>query len=127
MKEFKNKTYLLHARNIVLEGVKRLQIKKDEQIKICRGYVLTSARETLIEKGYDVIDAKITGITQKLVEEEFLKSLVKLGIGCYEKVKVMRSYKGFLTYVLQNLDEREKYVKTGWRRWERIKEEEKNA
>jgi len=94
---------------------------------MCRGYVFTTAREALIEKGYNLVDVKITGVTQRMVEEEFLKSLVELGIGDYEEVKSMRSFKGFLTYVFQKLGEREKYVKTGWRRWGRIKEEENNG
>lgn len=107
--------------------MKQLQIKNEEQIRICRGYVFTTVRETLIEKGYNVVDVKITGITQRMAEEEFLKSLVRLGIGDYDEVKSMRSFKGFLTYVFQKLDEREKYVKTGWKRWRRIKEEENNG
>ena len=77
---FKTKSYLVQALKVVAEGMERLRVSQDEPIHICTGYILSKAREALIEEGYTVEGVKIVGPTQELAEREFLKSLVRLGI-----------------------------------------------
>jgi len=99
-----------------------LHITHDEPIHICSGYILSKAREALIEEGYTVENVKIVGATQELAEREYLKSLVRLGVGDMSTVASMRSFNSFLAWVHQNIEARERYVKTGWSSWSRLRE-----
>ena len=121
-KEFKYKAYLRATTMIILNGIDELGIKRSEPLHICKGYVFTSAKETLREMGYKVVESKITGKTQELAEEEFLKSLERLGLGSIDRLREIRSFKGFLSWVKEDLPYREKYVKTGWKSWVKHRE-----
>ncbi len=120
--EFKYKTYLRYATQISLEGLDELEVLKSEPIHICTGYIFKSAKEILEELGYTVKEVKIIGETQKLAEEEFFKSLEKRGIGITEKLRDIRSFPKFLQWVHEDLETREKYVKTGWKKWKELRE-----
>ena len=119
---FKTKEYLVQALRVVTEGVEKLQISHDEPIHICTGYILSRAREALTEEGYIVESDKIMGLTQELAEREYLKSLVRLGVGDMSIVASIRSFNSFLAWVHQDLEARERYVKTGWSSWPRLRE-----
>ena len=119
---FKTKAYLVQALKVVAEGMERLHVSQDEPIHICTGYIFSRAREALIEEGYTVEAVKIVGTTQELAEREFLKSLVRLGIGDMTIVASMRSFNSFLAWVHEDLVERERFVKTGWTSWPRLRE-----
>jgi hypothetical protein len=120
--KFRYKTYLGYAKDIILQGVEELEIDKKGEIHICPGFILLEARENLHRLGYNVEERNITGTTQKLAEEAFINHLVRLGVGDYEEVKAMRSFNAFLSWVKEDIKEREKYVKTGWKSWKDIKE-----
>ncbi len=119
---FKTKAYLVQALKVVAEGMEGLRVSQGEPIHICTGYILSKAREALIEEGYDVEGVKIVGPTQELAEREFLKSLVRLGIGDMTTVASMRSFNSFLAWVHEDLKERERFVKTGWTSWPRLRD-----
>lgn len=119
---FKSKEYLVQSLKVVAEGMERLRVSQDEPIHICTGYILSKAREALIEEGYTVEGVKIVGLTQELAEREFLKSLIRLGIGDMTTVASMRSFNSFLAWVHEDLVERERFVKTGWASWPRLRE-----
>ena len=119
---FKTKRYLVEALKVVAEGMERLRVSQDEPIHICTGYILSRAREALVEEGYTVEGVKILGPTQELAEREFLKSLVRLGIGDMTTVASMRSFNSFLAWVHEDLEGRERFVKTGWTSWPRLRE-----
>jgi hypothetical protein len=120
---FKEKEYLDRALEIIRNGVKALKVGKDEPLHICRGYILSRAREVLEASGYNVVHAKIVGLTQELAESEFIGSLVRLGVGDRDEVAGMRSFNAFLNWVHEDLDAREPLVKTGWRAWPRLRGE----
>lgn len=122
--EFKYKTYLRVATQIILEGLDELNVSKEEDIYICRGFILSQTRETLREMGYNVKRAKITGVTQDMAESAFIDHLSELGVGPPSEVREMRSFKKFLSWVLEDLEDRERFVKTGWKRWPELKESE---
>jgi hypothetical protein len=115
--EFKYKAYLRATTMIILEGIDHLRVSKNEPLHICTGYIFTKAKETILELGYTVSELKITGRTQEVAEEEFLKRLARLGLSDLETLRGMRSFNGFLEWVLEDLPNREKYVKTGWKSW----------
>ncbi len=119
---FKTKAYLVQAFKVVVEGMEGLRVSQDEPIHICTGYILSRAREALVEEGYAVEGVKIVGQTQELAEREFLKSLVRLGIGDMTTVASMRSFNSFLAWVHEDLEVRERFVKTGWTSWPRLRE-----
>ncbi|MCJ7573216.1 hypothetical protein MUO93_02995 [Candidatus Bathyarchaeota archaeon] len=118
---FGEKRYLHEAIKIVGEGIERLGIAKDEPMRVCTGYILSGVREALGREGYTVVPSKITGVTQELAEEEFVKSLVRLGVGGEAEVRRMRRFSSLLKWVRQDLEGRERFVKTGWKAWRRIR------
>jgi len=118
---FKYQEYLGAATQVVLEGLETLKAPRDEQIRMCTGYIFTGAKEALRDLGYDVREAKITGATQTLAEGEYVKSLVEMGVGTPRKVASMRSFNGFLSWVKEDLAARERYVKTGWSSWNKYR------
>ncbi|RJS74052.1 hypothetical protein CW710_02355 [Candidatus Bathyarchaeota archaeon] len=77
---FRRKKYLDEAAKIVEDAMRSLGVSREEEVRICTGYVLSKARKRLSEKGYNVKPTKITGETQRLAEQTFLKSLRKLGL-----------------------------------------------
>lgn len=122
--EFKYKTYLRYATQIILDGLDALEVYKNEAIHICTGYIFEHAEDTLRELGYKVTEVKIEGKTQDLAERTFIQSLVKQGIGSFSEVAAMRSFNGFLMWVKADLPNRERYVKSGWKNWPKHRDEE---
>ena len=120
--EFKYKEYLRFATQILLEGIDELGVTPEEPLHICTGYVFSSAKETLMELGYRVKEVKITGATQELAENAFVESLVRLGVGSHREIAGMRSFDGLLEWVHEDLEHRERFVKTGWKSWARHRE-----
>jgi len=120
--EFKYKEYLRYTTQILLEGIDELGVAQGEPLHICSGYVFSSAKETLRELGYRVKDVKITGPTQELAEKTFVESLVRLGVGDHREITGMRSFDGFLEWVHDDLEHRERFVKTGWKSWAKHRE-----
>ena len=120
---FKEKRYLGKAVEIVLDGVEALNVSKDEPIRICPGYILSTARNALKDKGYKITQRKIAGATQELAERAFIRSLVRIGVGDEDEVVEMRSFDSFLDWVHADLESRERLVKTGWSAWPRLKRE----
>ena len=121
--EFKYKIYLRYATQIILDGLDDLDVQKTEPIHICTGYIFEKAEETLRELGYKVTEVKIEGKTQDLAERTFIESLVRQGIGSFSEIASMRSFNGFLAWVKEDLPHRERYVKTGWKNWEKHRDE----
>ena len=118
---FKDKDYLDRALEIVQDGIEALNVGKGEPVHICRGYILSKAREVLEASGYNVVHTKIEGRTQELAESEFISSLVRLDVGGKEEVARMRSFNAFLDWVHEDLEVRESFVKTGWKAWPRLR------
>ena len=92
-------------------------------IHICTGYVFTHAKDTLLELGYKVTEVKIVGATQDLAENRFIESLVEKGLGSKPELFSKRSFNGWLGWVKEDLDNRERYVKTGWTNWPKHRDE----
>ena len=118
---FKDKLYLNRAAEVVLGGVDALKVSREEPIHICTGYILSKAREALRERGFKVVTARIRGETQALAEGEFIRSLSWMGVGDEATIAGMRSFNALLRWVLEDLEGRERYVKTGWRAWPRLR------
>lgn len=115
--EFKRKKYLDEAYRIVLDGLKKLNVSKNEKVKICSGYVLSRARIRLIKDGYRVEISKIVGETQILAEETYLKTLEKYGVDSskFTLTSGALRFRKLIEWVLEDPVIRVRYVKSGWK------------
>ena len=100
----------------------KLQVRKDERIQICRGYIFDEAVNDLKEMyGDDQIERiTVTGEPQRLTEIAYLDEIRNLG---YEPVKERdekkaKSFFHMMNWLKEN-PEKLIYAKTGWPRLQR--------
>ena len=117
--QFQSKEYLNQASKVVFQLLGKLQIEKDEQIKICKGYIFDEAVGRLRETygGSQVDRIKVTGEPQRLTEIAYLDEIRNLG---YEPVKERdekkaKSFFHMMNWLKKN-PEKLIYAKTGWPR-----------
>ena len=118
---FKEKAYLKHVLRVVREGAEALAITKEEPVHVCTGYILSEVRKALTNEGYHVVPSRIVGETQEYAEEEYIKHLSRLGVGTPDQAKRLRGFDTMLAWVLRDVDKRERFVKTGWKSWPRLR------
>jgi len=114
---FKEKLYLEHAWAIASEGLKALAVDQAEPIRVCTGYVLSKVRSELVTEGYSVTPTRITGETQDLAEQTYVRSLRRLGIIDLSAKGGGGRFRPLLEWVHKDLEGRELFVKTGWKSW----------
>jgi hypothetical protein len=114
---FENKKYLDDAVKIAEEIVKVMQADKETRFKVCSGYILSSVRRYLRDRGFYVEEVEITGELQERVERSFVEWCVEVGVP-REKVRIKRNFWIFLEWVGERPKLREKLVKTGWKSWQ---------
>ena len=119
---FQSKEYLKQASKVVFQLLNKLQIKKDEQIQICRGYIFDEAVDRLREMYGDrqVERIIVTGEPQRLTEIAYVDEIRNLG---YEPVKERngkraKSFFHMMNWLKKN-PEKLIYAKTGWPRLQR--------
>lgn len=113
---FENKRYLDDAVKIAAKIVDVMQPDRETQFKVCSGYVLSSIRRYLQERGFSVKKAEITGELQELVEGSYLRWCREVGVSA-EIPEGKRRFWTFLEWVAEKPKIREKLVKTGWKSW----------
>jgi len=113
---FENKQYLDDAVKIADEIVRVMQPDMETNFKICSGYVLSSMRGHLRDRGFNVEEVEITGELQEMVERSYVRWCVEVGVPA-EILKDERSFWALLEWVSERPELREKLVKTGWRSW----------
>ena len=117
--QFRSKEYLNEASKIVIQLLTKLELKKDEPVQICRGYIFDEAVNGLRKMYGDnqVERIKVTGEPQRLTEIAYLDEIRNLG---YEPVKERdeKKAKSFFHMMnwLKNNPEKLIYAKTGWPR-----------
>jgi len=114
--DFQDKRYLDDAAKIAEEIIEVMQPGKETRFKVCSGYVLTSIRKYLRDRGFHVEEVEITGELQDLVERGFVKWCTEVGVPV-ERLEGRRNFWIFLEWVSENPKAREKLVKTGWKSW----------
>jgi hypothetical protein len=119
---FRSKEYLEQASKVVFQLLGKLQIKKDERIQICRGYIFDEAVNDLKEmySGNQIERIIVTGEPQRLTEIAYLDEIRNLG---YEPVKERdekkaKSFFHMMNWLKEN-PEKLIYAKTGWPRLQR--------
>jgi hypothetical protein len=86
--------------------------------KICSGFVLSSIRRHLRERGFKVEKVEIRGELQEMVERSYVRWCVEVGVP-EERMQDKKRFWTLLEWVAERPDLREGLVKTGWTSWER--------
>jgi hypothetical protein len=113
---FENKRYLDDATKIVEEIIEVMKPKKETLFEVCSGYVLSSVREYLGDRGFHVETVEVAGELQERVEHSYVEWCVEVGVPL-EKLEGKRRFWTFLEWVAEEPKTRENIVKTGWKSW----------
>lgn len=113
---FENKQYLDDAVKIAEEIVEVMQPDKETRFKVCSGYVLSSIRRHLRDRGFNVEELQIAGHLQELVERSYVEWCKEVGVPT-ERLGDKRRFWTLLEWVAEKPEIREKLVKTGWKSW----------
>ena len=113
---YENKKYLDDAVKIAKEIVEVMRPDEETRFKVCSGYVLSSIRKYLAERGFHVEKVETSGELRELVDRSYIKWCKEVGVPA-ENLQVKNRFSTFLKWVAENPTEREKLVKTGWKSW----------
>jgi hypothetical protein len=118
---FEEKKYTDYTIKIIIDGLKSLNVGKDEEIEICQGYMFDKARIYLLQNGYNIISKKIGEPLQTVIENCFLDYVIGLGIPMdyLEYTKYPFHFHKMLKWVFSDLEYRETLCKTGWKSWKK--------
>jgi hypothetical protein len=121
---FRRKEYLKQSSLIVFQLVEKLNLKNEEPIYICQGYIFDKTAEELKRKyGENRIQrVKVTGEPQRLTEIAYLDEIRNLGYEPIEE-REMRRAKSFFHMMqwLKRNPSKIEYAKTGWPRLSRYR------
>jgi hypothetical protein len=115
---FENKKYLDDAVKIADEIVQVMQPDMETTFKVCSGYVLSSIRRHLNQRGFKVEEVEATGELQEKVERGYIRWCEETGVPA-ERLEDKRRYWAFLDWVAERPWLRERLVKTGWGSWKK--------
>jgi len=115
---FENKKYLDDAMKIADEIIEVMHPDVETSFKVCSGYVLTSIRRHLQDRGFKVEKVEITGELQEMVERSYVRWCIEVGVPA-ERLEDNRRFWTFLEWVAERPELRETLVKTGWRSWKK--------
>lgn len=117
----KKKAYLRYVVKIVQRGFKKLNVRKDEPVEICRGYMFDELRKWLDEKNYIWKNTVITGPLQEKVEKSFEEYVISLGFpeAFIKYTKYPFHFHRILKWVYADYDHRKLLCKVGWKSWEK--------
>ena len=113
---FESKQYLGDAVKIAEEIVAVMQPDRETRFKICSGYVLSSIRSYLRDRGFNVEEVEVTGDLQEMVERGYRRWGTEMGVPA-ERLDDKKRFWPLLEWVAENPKIRENLVKTGWKSW----------
>ncbi|KAB3524959.1 hypothetical protein F8153_15495 [Alkaliphilus serpentinus] len=121
---FQNKSYIDYVVTIINELFNHLRVSKDEEIKVCRGYMFDSLNKWLKENNYNYITTKIKDPLQTLVEKTFDDYAIKLGLPTtyINYTKYPFHFHRILKWVYADYENRSRLCKTGWKSWNKYKD-----
>ena len=123
-KKWKNKMPYKETVELVKSGLKELNFNKNkEKIYLCRGDIFNFVRGYFEEEGISYEPAIIEGKLQDAVEGRLIKHLrYDLGIKSRNLTKKSGAKRYFVLFdwVCRDFYKREKYVKSGFKRWNTI-------
>ncbi len=113
---FERKQYLDYAVKIADEIIDVMHPDAQTRFRVCSGFVLSSIRRHIADKGFHVEKVEVTGELQYLVERSFVEWCKEVGVST-EALQGRQRFWTFLDWVKEDPVEREKLVKTGWKSW----------
>jgi len=121
---WKNKMPLKRTVDLVIEGLKELNFDKDkEKVLLCRGNIFDLVRNYFIDEGILYEDAIIEGKLQDAVELKYVNHL-RNDLGVRSRNLTTKSgakrYFVLFNWVSYNFYKREKYVKSGFKKWNTV-------
>lgn len=116
---FKNKSYIYYATDILKRSIDNLGILYDEPINICQGYIFEDARNYLKKNSYNYIKGKIEDPLQTIIEKTFEEYTVSLGLPreFISYTKYPFHLHRILKWVYADYKNRVPLCKTGWKSW----------
>lgn len=107
---------------LVKNGLNDLQYQSGDEILLCSGDCFDLVREYFEEKGIEYKNSKIEGKLQDAVEGRFISHLRKLGVRSRRLSKKSGKRRYFILFNWVSVDfyNREKFVKTGFKRWRTV-------
>lgn len=118
---FEEKKYADYCIKIIKEGLSHLEVKKDEPVEICQGYIFDKARAALARENFRIISTKIEEPLQSIIEETFMDYIIGLGVPLdyLQFTKYPFHFHRLLKWVLAEPKQREKLCKTAWKSWKK--------
>ncbi len=116
---FKKKLYLDYVVEIIKRLFKKLNVKKDEPIQVCRGYMFDRLRKWLTKENYNYESVKIVDPLQTKIEKTFEKYAISLGLpeDYITYTKYPFHFHTLLKWVYSDYPNRVRLCKTGWKSW----------
>ncbi len=120
---WKNKMPYIVAVELVKEGLKDLSFNKEtEKIELCRGNIFDRVRDYFDEEEIKYEPAIIEGKLQDAVEGKLVEHLRELGVRS-KKLTIKSGAKRYwilFSWLSYDFYRREKYVKSGFKKWNTI-------
>lgn len=119
---FNQRDYLKQASKVVFKLLDRLELRPDEPIHICKGYIFDEAVKDLIRTygNNRIFRVKVMGEPQHLTEMAYLDEIRNLGYSPLNERAEKRAKNFFhmMNWLKKNPDKL-RYAKTGWPRLSR--------
>ena len=120
---WKNKMPYIVAVELVKEGLKDLSFNKEtEKIELCRGNIFDRVRDYFDEEEIKYEPAIIDGKLQDAVEGKLVEHLRELGVRS-KKLTIKSGAKRYwilFNWLSYDFYKREKYVKSGFKKWKTV-------
>ena len=120
---FENRKYLIDAIKIVDEIIEVMKPDKETHFRVCSGYILSSVRAHLKNKGYRVEKMETSIQLQEMVERSYIRWCIQVGVPEEIFLEKLRFWP-LLEWVAEKPHLRERLVKTGWKSWKKKWREE---
>ena len=121
---WKNKKPYKEVVTLVKEGLSELKFQKDvDIIHLCRGNIFDQVRNYFLEEGINYEDAIVEGKLQDAVERKLIKHLRNDLSVRSRNLTIKSGAKRFFVlfnWVCYDFYNREKYVKTGFKKWNTV-------
>jgi hypothetical protein len=116
---FSQKAYQKNALTIVKNAFRRLEVSRNEPVRVCRGYIFEDLHAWLNVQGYNWRSVKIEGTLQSKVEASFSLYCIQLGLprDFVQHARFAFGFHRLLKWVFADFDARVKYCKSGWKSW----------
>ncbi|RKD27699.1 hypothetical protein SAMN02745883_00066 [Caminicella sporogenes DSM 14501] len=118
---FKKKSYLDKVVDIVSNLFNKLDVRQNENIFVCRGYMFDKLRIWLKNNHYNFTNTKIEEPLQSKIEKTFENYAINLGFPkrYISYTKYPFHFHRILCWVYADYENRVKLCKTGWKSWQK--------